>query len=86
MYVSKGIVTLIKYSRKRQAILGTVEENLDVSAGLSKFSATRWAVWAKCFKQILENYSALQETCKGCLQKAGLIVDVKLVLLAVKQK
>ena len=44
MYVSKGIVTLIKYSRKRQAILGTVEENLDVSAGLSKFSAIRWAV------------------------------------------
>ena len=54
MDTSNKIVTLIKYLPKKEAILGTVKENLeeDVVAGLSEFSATRWTVREKCFKQI----------------------------------
>ena len=63
---------------KKRRILGTVKENLgDVTAALSMFSATRWAVRAKCFKRIFENYAALRETWNECLQKVGLSADAK---------
>ena len=86
MDTSNKIVTLIKYLPKKEAMLGTVKENLeeDVVAGLSEFSATRWTVREKCFKQIFENYAALQETWKECFQKVGLSIDVKPCIIGCK--
>ena len=44
---------------------------------LAKFSATRWTVRAVCFKRILKNYQALQETSKECLGQSGLSTEIK---------
>ena len=78
MDISNKIVTLIKYLPEKEAILGMVKESLkEVVACLSEFSATRWSVVEKCFKQIFENYAALQETWKECVQKVRFSTDVK---------
>ena len=60
------IVKLVKFSSKRDNILGDIKANLcyegdqgeDV-AGLAKFSATRWTVRAICFQRVIENYGFL---------------------------
>lgn len=64
---------LINYFPKGERNLRMVKENLeeDVTGGRFKFIATRWTVRAKYFKRIFENYAALQETWKECLQKIG---------------
>ena len=66
MSTTKEIVTLVKYSPKRQNILGNIRQNLrsedddDFSPGnVLKFCPTRWTVTAKCYKRILDNYDAL---------------------------
>ena len=68
MDVSKEIVQLVKYSPKRENILGVMKENLEQeededsrSQGLAQFSATRWTVRAACFRRIFQNYKALME-------------------------
>lgn len=87
MGTSKEIVVLIKYSPKREKLLGTVKENIEhefnledfegVSPGIATFSATRWTVKAHCFKRIYDNYAALLSTWDECLSKGGLTTDVK---------
>ena len=60
------IVKLVKFSSKRDNILGNIKASLcyegdqgeDV-AGLAKFSATRWTVRAICFQRVIENYGFL---------------------------
>ena len=61
MDISNKIVTLIKYLPEKEAILGMVKESLKEVVACH-VSATRWSVVEKCFKQIFENYAALQET------------------------
>ena len=39
-----------------------------ISAGLTKFSATRWTVRATCFQKILDNYEELLTLWKICLE------------------
>lgn len=63
------ICVLVKYSPKREKILGAIMENIEgefeeLRPGyqkLDKLCVTRWTVRAKCFKKILENYQALLE-------------------------
>ena len=65
------VVKLIKYSPKREHLLGDVKSNLveeDEAAGLTKFSATRWTVWAVYFQRVRDNYEALLELWEQCLQ------------------
>ena len=67
------IVKLVKYSPKRKNLLGELKSNLieddDAKAdGLTKFSATRWTVRAVCFQRVLDNYEALLELWRECLQ------------------
>lgn len=70
------IVKLIKFSPKRENILGDIKENLyyegeegENVAGLAKFSATRWTVRAICFQRVLENYEFLLKLWDECLEK-----------------
>ena len=61
------IIVLIKYSSKRENILGTIKEQIECENGdddfhtdnLLKLSVACWTVRAVCFKRILENYKAL---------------------------
>ena len=39
-----------------------------ISAGLTKFSATRWTVRATCFQRILDNYEELLTLWNECLE------------------
>ena len=69
------IVQLIKFSPKRDTILGDIKANIyyegdegEDIAGLSKFSATRWTVRAICFQRVLENYRFLLKLWDDCLE------------------
>ena len=85
MEITKEIVQLIKLSPKREQMLGVIKNNLEratdeneeVEPGFATFSATRWTVRAVCFKRIIKNYQALQETWKECLKQGGLSAEKK---------
>ena len=66
------VVKLVKFSPKRENLLGEVKSNLEeedaTAAGLTKFSATRWTVRATCFQRVLNNYNALLTLWNECLQ------------------
>ena len=54
------IAKLVKYSANRENLLQQIKNNVGdenemtaISAGLTKFSATRWTVRATCFQRIL---------------------------------
>ena len=65
MDTAKEIATLIKYSPKREFLLGKIQENIatendePLAHGILSLCATRWTVRADCFRRILENYDAL---------------------------
>lgn len=75
MGTSKEIVTLIKYSPKRENMLGGIKDNLEGEtadeqlspAGIVKFCPTRWTVRATCYMRILDNYSSLLEVWDASL-------------------
>jgi hypothetical protein len=80
MNTSKEIVNLIKYSPKRENILGDIKKNLqeEVSTGgILKLSATRWTIRAVCFKRILDNYEALMLTWEQCLDERSVDAEVR---------
>ena len=68
------IITLVKYSPKRERMLGDIKENLyydkqdtevvddleiTMAPKLNRLSATRWAVRGNAYKKILLNYDEL---------------------------
>ena len=61
MDTAKEVVTLIKFSPKRENLLGEIKENLEEPESAAKgiMGHTRWAVRASCFQRILDNYAAL---------------------------
>jgi hypothetical protein len=85
------IVKLIKYSPKRENLLGELKENLQyedkededkeeedaaAAAGLTKFSATRWTVRAICFERVIDNYNVILKLWDECL-KTKLQPDIR---------
>lgn len=71
------ICVLVKYSPKREKILGTLDGNIDTEfeekdrpVSLDKLSATRWTVRAACFEKIFERYDALQKLWDVCLSES----------------
>ena len=72
---AKEIVSLIKFSPKRENLLGEIKENLEgpesEAKGILGLCLTRWTVRASCFQQILDNYAAL-------LQEWTIFLDEKL--------
>ena len=67
MDIAKEIVSLIKFSPKRENLLREIKENLEGPES----EATRWTVRASCFQRILDNYAAL-------LQEWTISLDEKL--------
>ena len=58
MCATKKIIALIKFSPKREKILGDIKTNIEEQphvGGLLKFSPTRWTVRAIGFNRILCN-------------------------------
>ena len=72
MDTAKEVVTLIKFSPKRERLLGDIKENLDeepASGGVISLCPTRWTVRASCFQRIIDNYSALLQEWIVCLHQ-----------------
>lgn len=70
------ICILIKFSPKREKMLGALSENVegvdnddDGGTSLNKMSETRWTVRANCLKKIIDNYSKLQSLWDICLEE-----------------
>lgn len=71
---AKEIATLIKYSPKREYLLGELKENIAIeneepmALGVLPVCPTRWTVRAKCFRRIIENYEALLQAWEVSLE------------------
>ena len=82
------ICILVKYSPKRENMLGEIKENIDGDLdeellgektfvpSLDKLCITRWTVRGKCFEKILLNYEMLMKLWQACL-KEPLSTEVK---------
>ena len=67
MDTAKEVVTLIKFSPKRERLLGDIKENLDeqpTTGGVISLCPTRWTV-----HRIIGNYSALLQEWIVCLDQ-----------------
>ena len=87
------IIILIKYSPKRETLLGKLKDQVECDSedvikadAISKLSETRWTVQAGCFKRILDNYEALYSVWEHCLQNDNLETEVKARIKGVKEK
>ncbi|KAK2550816.1 Zinc finger MYM-type protein 1 [Acropora cervicornis] len=86
MDTAKEIVALIKFSPKRERLLGDIKENLDEehAAGcIITLCPTRWTVRASCFQRIIDNYSALLQEWIVCLDQK-LQADVRGTVIGVE--
>ena len=71
------ITVLVKYSPKRETMLGTIKDNFetededifDNTTTLSKLCVTRWTVRVTTFRKVLTNYSQLTKLWEICLQE-----------------
>ena len=65
MDTAKEIFSLIKFLPKRENLLRKIKENLEgpesEAKGILGLCPTRWAVRARCFQRILDNYAALHQ-------------------------
>ena len=93
MGTGREIIVLIKYSPKRENLLGKIKEQTDcneeveIKANLiSKLSETRWTVRAECFKRILDNYKELMTLWKFCLENNNMATEVKSRIVGVKKQ
>ena len=72
------ICVLIKYSPKRENLLGRIRENIEGEftnmddikySTIGKLCVTRWTVRATCFQKIIENYPLLLALWEECLKE-----------------
>ena len=91
MGTAEEITILIKYSPKRENILGSIKEQIECqndsdfhANNLLKLSETRWTVRAVCFKRILDNYNVLWNVWKHCLQDGPMKTELKSRIIGVK--
>ena len=73
------ITTLVKYSPKREQLLGNVKENIEIEHGdndvldqvesLSKLCATCWTVRATTMRKVMTNYQRLFDLWDLCLEE-----------------
>ena len=76
MGVVSEICVLVKYSPKREKMLGRLDKNVEgeinddestKNISLDKLCTTRWTVRASCFNKILVKYAELQRLWNLCL-------------------
>ena len=70
------ICVLVKYSPKREKLLGKLSENIEgtletdkQASRPDKLSVTRWTIRANCFKKIIENYHSVMALWKESLDE-----------------
>ena len=87
------IIILIKFSPKRENLLGKLKdqiesdsESVEKADSISKLSETRWTVRANCFKRILDNYDPLMAVWEHCLQNGQMSTDVKSRIIGVMKQ
>ena len=90
MGVSEEITVLIKYSPKRENLLGQLKDPTDCDSeevikviSLMKLSETQWAIRTECFKRILDNYDILISVWDHCLRNENLQTDLKSRIICV---
>ena len=77
MSTLREICVLVKYSPKRENILGRMQENFegnvdpdtDKYSALEKLCPTRWTVHASCLQEIIDNYCLLLKLWDECLKE-----------------
>jgi len=75
MSVVGEICVLVKFSPKRENLLGNIGENIESNGESEKFkkllkmSTTRWTVRAECMKRIIDNYETLLKLWDECLEE-----------------
>ena len=74
MAIVGEVCVLIKYSPKRENLLGKIYEYIESEDSqplkkLKKLSTTRWTVRAECFKRIINNYQSLLDLWSVCLKE-----------------
>ena len=74
MSVVGEICVLVKFSPKRENLLGNISENIEKEESdsfkkLQKLSTTRWTVRAECMKRIIDNYEPLLQLWEQCLEE-----------------
>ena len=69
-----GDITVLKFSPKREKMLGSLINNVECiektdnkGASLDKFCETRWTVRANCSQKVIDQYSCLQQLWEACL-------------------
>ena len=91
MGTAEEITILIKYSPKRENILGSIKEQIECendsdchANNLVKLSETRWTVRAVCFKRFLDSYNVLWNVLKHCLQNEQMKTELKSRIIGFK--
>lgn len=86
------ICVLVKYSPKREKMLGKINENIEGTFDetnraikLDKLCVTRWTVRANCFKKVIENYEALLTLWKDSLNE-NLNTETKARIIGCKKQ
>ena len=89
--VAEEIVVLIKYSPKRENILGCKKEQVEFESepeeeanDITKLSQTRWTVRATCLQGVIDNYEALMKVWIHCLENGKMESELKDRIIGVK--
>ena len=92
------ISMLVKYSPKRENMLGEIKLNVDADIdeealdddekvpSLDKLCITRWMIRGKCFEKIQMNYIALMKLWDEYLQEGLLNTEVKAYIMGCKNQ
>ena len=91
MGVAEEIVVLIKYSPKRENILGCIKEQVEFereleekASDITELSQTRWTVRVTCLLRVIDNYEALMKVWIYCLGNGKMESELKGRIIGVK--
>ena len=76
------IIILIKYSHKRENLLGNLKDQVDFAEvidnkakSISRLYGTRWTARVECFKRVLDNYEHLVVVWEYCLENDRMVIE-----------
>ena len=93
MGIAREIIVLIKYSPKRENLLGSIKEQVEFhdepeerANNLKKLSETRWTIRATCMQRILDNYESVMKVWIECLDNDEMKYDLKGKIIGVRSQ
>ena len=76
------IIILIKYSPKRENLLGNLKDQVyfaeviyDKAKSISRLYGTRWTARVECFKRVLDNYEHLVVVLEYCVENDRMVIE-----------